>query len=345
MLVTRPSCPWLSRWPFAVLTFLIGLGSVAATSAQQIPDDQLDIVEFRRDTVSPRQTLAGIVTEMDERSLKIDLGSNGQRSVPRDQILKVGLNSQPAVVQATQLAQHGKFTEAVDAWDKVIKGRHAEWLKHHAGVQKCFCEQAAGQNLAALTTFLQLIGRGSSEPFLAWEAAPLVWGRGRANPILDQQFPTWINQGRPVEKLLAASYGLQLPQHAAAARKAMHELTGAPDRNIAALANAQLWRLETQVSDTRLAEIEKQLQSIPVRLQSGPLLVVGRLKKMANQPRAAVADFLRIATLYPQQHHLVLLGLDQAYLTLNGLEDPQAVLVGRWLKQRFPDSNQAVAIP
>jgi hypothetical protein len=50
---------------------------------------------------------------------------------------------------------------------------------------------------------------------------------------------------------------------------------------------------------------------------------------------------LQVATLYPEQHDLVLLGLEAAYTTLRTLDPAEATRVGQWLVQLHPESGQA----
>lgn len=342
--MTFPALKIGRQLPMAIMILLLPcVVSQPSASAQTDQEDRsFDTVEYRKDIVSPRQILVGIITEMDQRQVRIDLGTNGSRSVARDQILSIRLAADPDVAAANQWVQSGKFRQAADQWEKISKKKGPDWLTQHAREQLCQCQLASSQLVSALATYLRLC---EETPAIPWAVAPLAWGNVSPNPVLQRQLTGWLQDKHPAKQLLAASYLLQNPETTGRARQTLQALTTNSDRNVVALAETQLWRLETDVDAARLAELQAGCEAIPEALRAGPLLQLARLKKNAGRPKDAVADFLRVATMYPQQYSLVLLGLDQAYLTLNGLGDGQAKQVGEWLKQRFPDSVAASAIP
>lgn len=337
--ITMTLRAWFLPLAFA-WCFVVSFPSARAQEPASNP--QYDVVEFRRDAASPKQILAGIIQSVDQQHVQIDLGTNGTRRVPREQVLKLELNSRPELVAARQLAQRGQFQRAADAWQEIARNQREPWLRQHAQIQCCHCQTASGQNLSALSTFAALVRDAPESP--PWQAAPLNWTTSRPDPILEKQIAPWLEDANPIRQLLAGSLMLTVPAQTQRAQLALKQLTQHQDPDIAGLATAQLWRTQTTASAADLAQRESAIENLPGDLQAGPRLVLGRLMKSANDDRAAVVQFLKVATLYPEQHALVLLGLDQAYLTLKGLGDPQAETVGQWLKQRFPDSSAAMAV-
>lgn len=318
------------------------VATVSDSVLAQQEQPALDIVEYQKDSVSPRKVLTGYVVDLDDRQVTLNLGTNGQRTIEVSQVLSIRLNANQSVVQARQLVLSGKFQQAITQWENVIRQEKADWLRRYAASQRCACQEAAGQKLSAVTSFLAMARQSADR--VPWEVAPLAWTDQTHGPILDQQLEKWLDSKDPTQLFLAASLGLQNAKYSAASRQVMQQAAAAKDERLAALARTQLWRLESSVSPARLAEMQSELASVPRELQAGGWFLLGRFKKQAGKPKEATADFLRVATLYPDQHGLALLGLDQAYLTLNGINDPQADVVARWLKQRYPDSSAAMAI-
>jgi len=110
---------------------------------------------------------------------------------------------------------------------------------------------------------------------------------------------------------------------------------------IALLAEAQLWRVPQRYTVEQLQTLQAKVDSWPPELRAGPLYLLGRAWKNAGQLNLSTDAMLQVATLYPEQHDLVLLGLEAAYTNLRSVEMTEAQRVGQWLVQRHPDSGQA----
>ncbi len=144
--------------------------------------------------------------------------------------------------------------------------------------------------------------------------------------------------------MVAASWGLLHPPTSAASQKVLASLAddrGAGSESVQAIATSQLWRLPRKWSPSEIEALQKNLDQFPDEVKAGPLLLMGKIRKNAGQTAEAIDCFLQIATLYPEQHDLVLLALEAAYLALRDLDPSEATDVGQWLVRQFPQSPQA----
>lgn len=328
-----------------------------------------DRIEFRQSAAEGVRTLSGIVRDVQPGFVELELPSGGRRRLDRADVLSIQLMQQKELVAADAWAAQGQFERAKQAFESVVKLDVPHWLRRHAATRRLQCLRALQQYRAAVADFGTLVQDDPTR--VPWEAAPLVWTGVPVDALLQEQIEQWLQSPRPWEQLAAASLGLQHPATAAASQKVLESLAAAagatqsnpsggaagtavgsrPSGNqvgaspfpneVAFLAEAQLWRVPQRYSVEQLQELQNKVESWPTALRAGPLYLLGKSWKNAGQLNLAADAMLQVATLYPEQHDLVLLGLEAAYTTLRTLDPAEATRVGQWLVQLHPESGQA----
>lgn len=329
-----------------------------------------DRVELRDSAGEGRRTLSGMVRDVQSSGVEIELPSGGRRRIAREEILSVQLLRQPELVAAEASAGKGEFERARQEFEAVLSADVPRWLKRHAAARRLQCLRALQQYRLAVADFGTLAQDDLTQ--VPWEAAPIVWTGVSVDALMQEQIEQWLQSPRVWEQLAAASLGLQHPPTAAASQRVLEGLVraaagesggpvagagvvGSPanleagaaprvadvQRAAGWLAEAQLWRIPRGYSVEQLQVLQARADAGPVELGAGPQCLLGRLWKNAGQANRAIDASLQVATRYPEQHDLVLLGLETAYTTLRGVDPAEASRVGQWLVQLQPNSGQA----
>ncbi len=370
----------LSHWRVAPIGGLLGLAclSVAACLSGLTCSSGLvwsqeervwDRIEFRQSAAEGVRTLSGIVRDIQPGFVEVEVPSGGRRRLDRADVLSIQLMQQKELVAAENWAAQGQFERAKQAFEAVVRLDVPHWLRRHAATRRLQCLRALQQYRAAVADFGTLVQDDPNR--VPWEAAPLVWTGVPVDALLQEQIEQWLQSPRPWEQLAAASLGLQHPPTAAASQKVLESLAagsgatrpnpggaeagtsggsrvgGSPvgvgplPNEVTILAEAQLWRVPQRYSVEQLQELQNRVESWPTELRAGPLYLLGKSWKNAGQLNLAADAMLQVATLYPEQHDLVLLGLEAAYTTLRTVDPAEAARVGQWLVQQHPESGQA----
>jgi len=328
-----------------------------------------DRIEFRSSATDGVRTLSGIVRDIQPGFVEMEVPSGGRRRINQADVLAMHLLRQKELVAAENWASRGEFERAKQAFEGVVKLDVPRWLRRHAATRRLQCLRALQQYRAAVADFGALVQDDPTR--IPWEAAPIVWTGLTVDALLQEQIEQWLRSPRAWEQLAAASLGLQHPPTAAASQKVLAALAASnestsPPANptelgaaggsqakparaggdagqspIALLAEAQLWRVPQRYTVEQLQTLQAKVDSWPPELRAGPLYLLGRAWKNAGQLNLSTDAMLQVATLYPEQHDLVLLGLEAAYTNLRSVEMTEAQRVGQWLVQRHPDSGQA----
>gem|GEM_PF-1935584 len=333
------SAKCLSVWFCCVNLAAISVASTSMQEKQSGLPQYWDVVEYRVDSSGLKKSILGVVADLNQRQLELQLESGVLRKLERAQVISVRLEHDRVLAEADGLANVGQFEKAIAVYQPIIQSKKSLWLRRYAAAGRVQAQMALGQYRQACLSFLTL---AKSDPQqVPWDAAPLIWTSVLSSELLDQQTVIWLKSDDVLENLFGASYGLQNPKFSAASQAVLEKLSQTQEGFVQDLVIAQLWRLENQPTQASLDKMQAKLGEMDREIRAGPLLVLARQCRLARQDRKAVLLFLEVSTSYPQQHSLVLLGLDGAYLTLNSLNDPQSAIVSQWLRDRFPDSARA----
>ena len=330
----------------ALLVGLLVAGPGIVESQEPISpslDPGMDRVQFRESRAEQVRTIHGVVIDLQAKHLELKLPTGGTRRIARAEIVSVQLLNHVPLAKSNQAAAAGKFDEARRGFEEVARGNVPHWMKRYAAGRRIQCLRCLQQYRVAISDFVNLVNDDPNQ--IPYEVAPLVWSSPVVDALLEEQIKAWLESSNEWEQWMGASLGLLHPPTSAASQKVFEAVaaTGNSPTEFGpreAIAIAQLWRLPQPRSREQLKIMQAQLEAFPPEVKAGPLLVVGKHWKGAGEPKLAADAFLQLASLYPEQHDLVLLGLEAAYYTLRELDREDAVRVGEWLVARHPDAMQ-----
>jgi tetratricopeptide (TPR) repeat protein len=313
----------------------------------QVPEPVWDVVQFRPTPADSLRSLQGEVVDLTARVLELKLPSGSNRRISRAEIVGVKLLKHERLAEAERQAVAGDFAAARQTYEEVLRGDAPHWMKRFAAARRIQMLRVLGQYPAAVPLFVALAEDDPAQ--VPYEALPVVWSGLTVDALLEQRVKQWLTSGNDWERLAGASLGLLHAPTAGDSRQVLEALAARsrgtdPRDPLAAVAEAQLWRGPRSWTPEQVDSLQATLEQFPPEIKAGPWLVLGKLRKNVGQSERAADAFLQIAAVYPEQHDLVLLGLESAYFTLKELDPDDALRVGRWLVQQYPESPQAAAI-
>ncbi|MBL8890666.1 MAG: hypothetical protein JNL67_11875 [Planctomycetaceae bacterium] len=318
-----------------------------AQDAAIAPEQVLDRIQYRNSPQDAVRTIYGIVVDVQAKHIEVQNPAGGSRRLPRAEIVSVQLLNQALLAKADQAAAAGKFVEARQGFESVVRTNVPHWMKRYAAARHVQCLRVLEQWRLALSVYVNLVKDDPEQTLI--EVLPVVWTSPKVDALLEDQINAWLKSEIESERLVGASLGLLHPPTSASCQTVLNGFIPANDEGkemsaMEAIARAQLWRLPQNRSLDDLQSMHSELERFPQDAKAGPLLVLGKLWKGAGKPEVAADAFLQIAALYPEQHDLVLLGLEAAYYTLRDLDQNEAKRVGQWLVHRHPTAAQTVDI-
>ena len=144
-------------------------------------------------------------------------------------------------------------------------------------------------------------------PELLMSRIPLPWSDewNRLTPAWTQEVFELMSSQTPSMRLLGASWSLGGP-HRLEAIEVLKSLAKSDTAWIAAYSTIQLWRLSLpeEILSARIEEWIAQRDELPVPLQAGPTMLLAHRLEQANQPKLAIAQWLRVASMHQDRYHL-----------------------------------------
>jgi len=178
-----------------------------------------------------------------------------------------------------------------------------------------------------------------------WSVAPLAWAPLALSVPLKNQARQWLTGDRPGLRLVGASLLLLDPVYGEAAQRELTDLSRSPQRPLAPLARAQMWRVRFQgmaLTETELARWRTEIQYLPAALRAGPQYLLARGYLSRDARRDAAAEFLWLPTVYNDLESLSARALWDAAAALreSAAESEAMTLLGELVEQ-FPWSSEA----
>ena len=289
--------------------------------------------------------VTGRILDYTGRELTLEHAGGQQRRIPAELVLNVETPHGQKHTEADSLFATGRFDEALSRY---IEARELEdnpqrrWVRRQIVAQIVRCHAAMGRPDLAGEAFLLLV---RADPVtLHFDCIPLAWMPRQPSPAMEQTARRWMQRTEPAAVLLGASHLLVGNARAVAIRRLRHSASS-PDRRVALLASAQLWRTEiTTADDDRLAAWARAIEQLPESLTAGPYFVLGRARQQRRQWDQAALALTRVAILHPQQRPLAAQSLADAGRCLEQLGDVKsAVRLYRELARDYPEQRRAVA--
>ncbi|MCH8923589.1 MAG: hypothetical protein IIA67_10635 [Planctomycetes bacterium] len=199
---------------------------------------------------------------------------------------------------ADALLARGKYAEALARYDAAGRKDGRQWMRRQIIAQKVWCHRALGQYDRAGEQFIILY---HSDPTTALvDCVPLAWGAEPFSRSLERRAGQWMAESEsPIESLLGASHLLANATRRDEVLERLGRLATDRDLNIAALAQAQIWRSQVVTATPQQAAIwQRAIERMPEPLRAGPYYVLGRALARNKRFEEAALAYLRIATLY-----------------------------------------------
>ncbi len=250
----------------------------------------------------------GVVVSWDvDKLVVIKPEANGPTNFPGD--LVVGIEpgwKSPAYAQVHSLFEQRKFKEVLQQGQAVLSLAEIPRWQQRVVVSEMVDSAMAIQQYSAAARVFKVLTQDST-PELLMSRIPIPWSDEliRVTPALTQEALGWIESDKPAMQLLGASW-LLAGEHRLAAIDKLKSLSSNALPMIAAYSKIQLWRLtipEEILSDGFL-EWVAQRDALPVPLQAGPTMLLAHRLEQANQPKLAIAEWLRVTSMHADRYHL-----------------------------------------
>ncbi len=318
--------PWMAMLFSCLLLVLIGDTAKSA-----------DTVKYIRSAKRSAVTQQGTIIDYTGASLTLELAGGRRVQIPTDKIIAVETVRSDSQRAADRLLLDGHPAQALTLYRRAVRDEQRAWMRRWILADMCRCYAQLGQLPQACDTFLILV---HSDPATPWfDAIPLCWTARPVPSDMQQRAESWIESSSAVEQLLAASWLLTISSQRTRAVAQLQHLTAAPDRRIAGLASAQLWRTSLATATGKeVAQWQAAIDGLPTSLRAGPYYLLGlALARLGRRQDAALA-LMRIPILFSKQRMLAAEALWTAGQQLERLKQPdEAVRVYRELANRHDD--------
>jgi tetratricopeptide (TPR) repeat protein len=254
-------------------------------------------------SASPRARIkvTGRVVDYTGKEIVIELPGGGTKKDAGERVIDIQSNWSSDHLAADALFAQRQYNAALLKYDAALRKEERKWGRRKVLAQMVVCAREARQWNSAGDYFLLLVRDDPATPY--FPNIPLAWLPGEL--ASEQKALDWINRSdSPVAVLLGASHLLKTAQEAKALER-LERLTSDIDKQVAALAEAQLWRGKfTTASTEQMARWSERIERFPERLLAGPYLVLGRALDYRQQHQQAALALMHVPTLYPQERTL-----------------------------------------
>ena len=143
---------------------------------------------------------------------------------------------------------------------------------------------------------------------LPWSDELLSAGKGMREPAAE-----WLQRTEPEMQLLGASWLLGSEQNGVAL-DVLKRLSSHESPLVSHYAQSQLWRSvpPSEVESTYFGKWVALRDAMPLALQAGPTMLLGHRMEQSGAWELAVAEWLRIASLYGDRYHLKTQAIERA---------------------------------
>ena len=257
----------------------------------------------------------GEILDFTGEKLILQGAAGGPRTYPADRVLRVETkwndkhqNARAAMVKHDYQSAIGLLTAAEREEQRV-------WVRRMIVAELVQSYAALGEWERAGDLFIALVQSDAATP--AYRYAPLAWYATEA--VRPEKARTWMaHSDVPASVLLGASYLLTTTGDSQTAAQALRGLASPSDTQVAALAEAQLWRLELhRVTAQGVGRWEQRVGQFPEALRAGSDFIIGEaLARLDEHDRAALA-YLRVPVLHVENRHLAARALVSAARAIN----------------------------
>jgi len=302
---------------------------------------EMDLVVLWDANRTEQLKYSGRILEYTNLHLTMQMPSGAERQIESDRIVEIMAAWRSEYREAEDLFHEKQYERAEKGFRRAVTQEKREWIQERIQARILLCLRAQGKWTAAATLFsegLQKINPAS--PYLS--TIPLAWHPLELTPPLQGQATRFLESTFPLERLIGASWLLSSGVRGKAIA-VLQQLELNPNKELAILATAQLWRTKLPIAlAADLVQWKKTIDRLPLALQAGPLYVLGQLQNQQQVTEHAVLTWMRVVILYPQNYQLNSEALLASIRALHRLDKPtQALTLCRELKENYGSTAAA----
>jgi hypothetical protein len=320
---------------------LVLLAALGLAPARLHAADGQDVVILASES-DPQSRLrsSGTIVDYTGRELVLELPTGTRRQYPASQVLEIQTKRSAEQTAADELFAKHQFAPALEKYQRAAHSESRRWMVRQILARMVECARELGQIALAGDTFLALVRDDPTTSF--FRLIPLAWLPIEARPELEKRATAWLARPDAPAVLLGASWLLTgAGQQRALTR--LEGLTTSPDPSIAALAEAQTWRVRFAAADrSELGIWRDKLERFPSSLRAGPYLVLGRALLFHRQIEPGTMALMRVPILFPDERTLAAEALWLAAEAMRADQQPsEAAGLYRELATEYPDARWA----
>ncbi|HEY5313687.1 MAG TPA: tetratricopeptide repeat protein [Pirellulales bacterium] len=320
---------------------LVWLATIGTAPARLLAAEGRDVVIVASES-DPQTRLrsSGTIVDYTGRELVLELPSGARRQYPASQVLEIQTQRSPDQTAADELFAKHEFAPALEKYQRAAHAESRRWMLRQILARIVECARESGQTALAGDTFLALVRDDPTTSF--FRLIPLAWLPVEPRPELEKRASVWLARPDAPAVLLGASWLLI----GAGQQQALARLEGvatSPDPSIAALAEAQTWRVRFAAADGgELAAWRDKLERFPAGIRAGPDLILGRALLFHRQTEPGTMALMRVPILFPDERTLAAEALWLAAEALRAGHQPrEAATLYRELATEYPDARWA----
>lgn len=284
------------------LRLLVALSAVSVPATLRATDR---VVLQSRENASPLVVTCEIVDYTAE-TISVQINSQSDvRRFPTADVTSVEAVQTEAHREAVRQFHAGQIVDAERLFEQALEEETRSWVRREILGWLVKSAMRRRDHAEAGSRFLQIIELESAPR--EYSLIPLVWGAAQVGTSLRQQARMWLTGEADVGRLLGASVLLLDPSYGEVTRNELRRLSRSSDRRVSALARAQLWRLRDTGSGpttNELADRERDIESMPAEIRSGPYFVLATAAYQQGEYDRAAAAFLWLTTVYSENEPL-----------------------------------------
>lgn len=294
--------------------------------------------------------LRGVVVSWDsDKLVLIKPDGNGPTNLPGD--LVMGFEpawKSAAYGQVDELFKQQRFREVLQQGQSALSEPGIPRWQQRALVARMVDSAVAIPQYATAGRIFKALAQ-ESPPDLLLSRIPLPWSDELigVTPSLTQEALGWLDSEIPSLQLLGASWLLG-GEHRLKAIEKLKLLSSGGAGLIPAYSKVQLWRLASpeEILSEKYSDWVALRDGLSLPLQAGPTMLLAHRLEQANQPKLAIAEWLRVASMHSDRYHLAVKaqqrGIDAAKKTGDSVFVEKITASFSVLKK---SSEQAMASP
>jgi tetratricopeptide (TPR) repeat protein len=320
---------------------MFALLHVAVTTAA-LAQPPRDVVYLQAGKKAKQHTRwSGQIIDYTGRELSLRMLGDRVRAFPSSQVVRIETQRSRAHDAGNTLFERGDYRSALAQYRSAMTAESRRWVQRQILAQLVWCARRTDQIPAAVEYFRMIYAQDPTTQYL--DCIPLAWSSSPlGEPIKPRAAATLLNEQSPAAALIGASYLLSTQSRGAAVTRLQRLATG-KDKRIALLAQAQIWRTESVTANQQtLRSWQAMVQRSHPTLRAGPYFVLAQAVARQQQYEQAALLFLRVPTLFGEQHDLSARSLAEAGRMLDKLKRPnEAAALYRQLIAEHPQSSAA----